>query len=110
MNEGYCWSSSIRDNFLQTSKELKTSRVGDHRPEGIIIAIGPDIKKSHSLSNTHHHWDICPTVLHMMGINTPSYCDGKLIQGIFSEQSPFFSKPFSKEKKSEKDKNGLRRK
>ncbi len=103
LNEGYCWSSSIRDNFLQTSKELKTSRVGDHRPEGIIIAIGPDIKKSHSLSNTHHHWDICPTVLHMMGINTPSYCDGNLIQGIFSEQSPFFSKPFSKEKKSEKD-------
>ncbi|MGH7884960.1 MAG: alkaline phosphatase family protein [Thermodesulfobacteriota bacterium] len=103
LNEGYCWSPLIRENFLLTSKELKISRAGDHRPEGIIIAIGPDIKKSHTLSKSYFHWDICPTILHMMETDIPSYCDGNLIREIFREQSSFFTKSISKKEISEKE-------
>jgi len=103
LNNGYCWSPSIRENFLLTSKELKISRVGDHRPEGIILAIGPDINKSYTLSKTYFHWDICPTVLHMMETDIPSYCDGNLIREIFMEQSSFFTKSISKQEISEKE-------
>lgn len=103
LNEGYCWSPSIRENFLLTNKELKTSRVGDHRPEGILIAIGPDIKKSYTLSKHYFLWDICPTVLHIMNTKTPSYCDGNLIREIFKEDSLFFTKSISKQEITEKE-------
>jgi len=51
---------------------------GDHRPEGILIASGPDIKAAQEVSGAHI-MDIAPTVLALMGQAIPAYMDGRVL-------------------------------
>ena len=100
LNEGYCWSPSIQNEFLLTRNELSKIRSGDHRPEGIFLATGPDIKNNQELFHAKI-WDIFPTMLHLLGQQIPSYTDGKILKEIFDENSIAFKQPPSI-KKSEK--------
>lgn len=89
LNEGYRWNPYLRDtNYLMTNKEYGDEiRVGDHRPEGILIAYGSNIKKGENLTKKIMLWDICPTIMHMFDIPIPSYMDGKPIKEIFHSES-----------------------
>ena len=57
-------------------------RTGDHRPEGIFLAHGPNIQPGH-LSETPHLIDVAPTVLHLAGASIPPSMDGHVIAEAF---------------------------
>jgi len=58
----------------------------DHRPHGIFISYGPDIKKGHEIRNAVIT-DIAPTILYMMGMSIPPVTDGRVLREIFEEGS-----------------------
>jgi predicted AlkP superfamily phosphohydrolase/phosphomutase len=62
---------------------------GNHGPNGIFLAVGPDIKKSESLEICLE--DVAPTSLALMGIRPPDFMDGHTIQEIMVEQRPLHS-------------------
>jgi len=102
LNDGYCYSASLKENYLVSPEELGNIRTGDHRPEGIFFAVGPDIKKDYTISQTNL-WDICPTILHILGVQISSYMDGKVKTEIFDKQSPLYDKKILFKNKSEKE-------
>ena len=50
----------------------------EHRPEGILLALGPGIRKGAQVTGASII-DLAPTVLHLMGLPIPSYMDGKVL-------------------------------
>jgi predicted AlkP superfamily phosphohydrolase/phosphomutase len=60
-------------------------RDGCHRPEGIFAAYGPDIRSGVNLGNKLHTIDITPTLLYILGLQTPNYADGRVIREIFRD-------------------------
>ena len=57
---------------------------GFHRPEGIFIARGKEIKEGHEFSGADI-MDLAPTVLYLMGYPVPDDMDGKVLTEIFKE-------------------------
>lgn len=93
LKEGYRWTSHIRDtHYLLEPKEFDLIRSGDHRPDGIIIATGPNISKGKILEKSPILWDISPTILHMLKIDIPSYMDGNPIKEIFDKKSELYKR------------------
>lgn len=103
LNEGFCWSPSIRDKFLLSPEEFGKLRTGDHRPEGILFAVGPDIKSDYNLEKKINNWDIFPTILHLLEQSIPNYVDGRVIEEIFNEKSNISKKSITFENTSEKE-------
>lgn len=75
------------------SKELKSgvmgklmslSNTGCHRPEGMFMASGPDIKSNFKFDSANII-DFFPTLLDYLGIKQPSGVDGKIFDLIFKE-------------------------
>ena len=104
LNEGFCWSPSIRDNFVLSTEEFGKLRSGDHRPEGILFATGPDIKADCKLENKVDNLDVFPTILHLLEQSIPDYIDGKVIEGIFNEGSDVGKRKIIFENLSEENK------
>ena len=109
LNEGYRWSPYLRDaGYLLNNEEYNDPiRVGDHRPEGIIIGAGPDFAKNKILDKSPMLWDVCATILHMFNVKIPSYFDGKPIKEIFDKNSEFYKKDISISDKSSLTKKNL---
>ena len=103
LNEGYGWSPLIRNEFLVNRDELDKTLTGDHRPEGIFFASGPDIKSNYLLKNEIFGWDVFPTILHLLEENIPNYVDGKVINEIFQENSDVQKRTIIIDKTTEKD-------
>jgi len=57
---------------------------GTHRIEGIFAAKGPNIRKGGKLSEAGIA-DLAPTVLYSMGEKIPLSMDGRVMEGIFTE-------------------------
>lgn len=57
-----------------------------HRRYGIFLAIGQDFKRGYRIPEAHIT-DITPTALHILGLQIPSYMDGRVIEQIFCEGS-----------------------
>jgi predicted AlkP superfamily phosphohydrolase/phosphomutase len=57
---------------------------GDHRPYGIFIAYGPDIKRGSTVSNANLY-DIAPTILYLQDHPIPKDVDGRVLTDIFTE-------------------------
>ncbi|GBF79934.1 alkaline phosphatase family protein [Aphanothece sacrum] len=55
---------------------LPPYRAGSHRPEGMILAYGPEIEPGTSLSQGHV-LDLAPTILSLMDAPIPEYLEGK---------------------------------
>ena len=104
LNEGFCWSPSIRDNFVLSTEEFGKLRSGDHRPEGILFATGPDIKADCKLENKVDNLDVFPTILHLLEQSIPDYIDGKVIEDIFNEGSDVGKRKIIFENLSEENK------
>lgn len=58
----------------------------NHGPNGILLAMGPGIRKSGSLDIRLE--DVAPTALALMGIRPPDFMDGRAIQEIMVEPHP----------------------
>jgi len=61
-------------------------RTGGHRPHGIFLAYGPDIRPGARLDQLSIY-DVAPTVLHLMGLPIPGGMDGRVMQGVFFPHS-----------------------
>jgi predicted AlkP superfamily phosphohydrolase/phosphomutase len=61
--------------------------VGDHKPQGLFIAYGPDISKT-TPPETISILDIAPTVLHMLNKPIPTYMEGNVINLWTSLSAP----------------------
>jgi predicted AlkP superfamily phosphohydrolase/phosphomutase len=55
-----------------------TWRSGNHEPEGLVLAYGPDIKRGQRIERAELI-DLCPTILHMLGEPVPDDIDGRVI-------------------------------
>lgn len=72
-----------------THKELEWAETvsrpsGDHRREGIFLALGKHIKQSLQIQDANIV-DVFPTVLFTMGIPIPEDTDGRILTEIFKE-------------------------
>src|SRR5207248_272157 len=54
---------------------LEWKRTGTHRPEGIFLIAGPGIAVGRRLEGARL-LDVCPTVLHLLGVPLPDDMDG----------------------------------
>jgi predicted AlkP superfamily phosphohydrolase/phosphomutase len=59
---------------------------GTHRPQGVIICEGPQIKSAVKTADACVY-DIVPTVLNLLGIAKPEDLDGRVLNEILSEQA-----------------------
>jgi predicted AlkP superfamily phosphohydrolase/phosphomutase len=58
---------------------------GDHRPEGILVAVGPDVREATEIM-ARSIMDVAPTVLAAMGLPIPADMDGAPIQDAFKKK------------------------
>ena len=92
LNDGYCptyYSDGPDSDYIGNDKggyKGGTSNTGIHRPEGIFMSYGSDIRKV-EFGHQFRVWDIAPTLLHMMGLPIPAYMDGQVLKDIFKPQS-----------------------
>jgi predicted AlkP superfamily phosphohydrolase/phosphomutase len=84
------WRCISRSSFVDGAffqKQLpREDYSGTHRPEGIVIARGPEIRKGHRLRQADII-DIAPTLLHILEIPIPRDMDGKVLQDLFEPTS-----------------------
>jgi predicted AlkP superfamily phosphohydrolase/phosphomutase len=71
---------------VSISKDLSFFQgwTGTHRPFGIFLAYGPQIKKGMTIS-TATQYDITPTLLYLQDHSIPNDMDGKVLTDIFTE-------------------------
>ncbi len=89
---GYEISPRLLPSILEPSKATGDIRTGTHRPRGIFLAFGPDIKRG-KLPHNINTWDIAPTILHEFGLPIPDYMDGWVLKEIFKERSKILTRP-----------------
>jgi len=66
--------------------------IATHKPEGIFIAYGYNIKKGVILSPKIKIYDIAPTILHIFGVPIPKDMDGRVLKEIIEEKSDIFKR------------------
>lgn len=93
LNEGYlfrAWFDGSGDAEKQrviaspTAMKGNSKETGGHRPEGIFLAYGSNIKKGLLMSEHVNTWDVAPTILHILGLPALSYMDGHVCSSIFN--------------------------
>jgi predicted AlkP superfamily phosphohydrolase/phosphomutase len=63
------------------------THAADHRPEGILLAEGPDIAAGATPTDASV-LDVAPTVLHSMSEPIPTTADGRVLDELFAPDSP----------------------
>ena len=84
-NEG--WTVLRRFADLAPIVREQTGLMGTHRPEGILIAAGPDIRSNSSLMEADLI-DLVPTLLHLLGGEVPEDMDGRVLTELLQSQRP----------------------
>ncbi len=64
-----------------------SSKTGDHRIDGIMVAWGGGIRPAEG-DLRFRIWDVLPTVMHLNGRAVPEICDGRVLQEILREERP----------------------
>lgn len=59
-------------------------RTGDHRPEGLFLAWGPQVRPG-LLSESPHILDLAPTLLHLLDLPIPEAMEGRVITAALQE-------------------------
>ena len=58
---------------------------GDHRMHGILLGRGPELRRGARIEGARII-DYAPTILHSFGVEVPSDMDGRVLEGIFTEE------------------------
>jgi len=86
------WRCISRSSFVQGAvfqkDSIREDYSGTHRPEGILIVRGPEIRKDHRLGQAEII-DIVPTLLHILEIPIPDDMDGRVLKDLFEPESDF---------------------
>jgi predicted AlkP superfamily phosphohydrolase/phosphomutase len=61
---------------------------GSHRPEGILIAAGPEFRQAEAVPEASL-MDLAPTVLHLLGVAVPRSMDGRVLTGCLRPGSRY---------------------
>jgi len=80
--ENHYWTDDSLETMILIKEQGSQFASGYHRPNGIFIAWGKNIRRGKSLENAEII-DIAPTVLYLMGLPVPKDMDGKLLKDIF---------------------------
>ena len=94
LKEGYRYSYKFgfgRGGEIIHYEEGKGRREswGVHRKEGVLMAMGPGIRKRYKVGGARII-DLAPTILHIMNIPVPSYMDGRVLEEMFEgDLSPY---------------------
>jgi len=79
-NEGYAASSDLsRGAVLQ---DVSGEGRGDHSPEGVLIAAGPQIRSGQGMTSAALI-DLAPTILFALGLSIPRDMDGDVLREMF---------------------------
>ncbi len=82
LDPDYAVTSTLGSTLM--TPESRPLRSGDHRPEGMFLACGPNVRPGF-LPGTPRLIDMAPTLLHMVGLPTPDEMDGHVISSAFTE-------------------------
>ena len=81
MSDGYAADEYVGGDLIVPSAHRYGPRIlgpsGTHAPEGLVAALGPDIRSGSSIEA--RIVDIAPTILYLMGLPIPSQMDGKVL-------------------------------
>lgn len=87
LKKGYMGEASWADRRKMLKGQvfaLYPKPVLNHHEDGIFFFCGPDVKEEVNLGDISI-LDICPTILHAMGLKVPEDIDGKAIQEAFRQ-------------------------
>ncbi|MFQ5940569.1 MAG: alkaline phosphatase family protein [Nitrososphaerales archaeon] len=100
--EGYGTSDHASPDLFGEARDLKGGApyAGTHRPEGIFIAYGPNIRSGLNVGSIPS-WNIAPTMLHLLELPIPTQMDGTVVEQIFKH--PIGAGYISHESTDEKD-------
>jgi predicted AlkP superfamily phosphohydrolase/phosphomutase len=90
LDDGYSYlfrpSTGRRRPPVEILDQEERTRVksGDHRPEGIFLATGPQVAAPMELKDVKIT-DVAPTILHILGLPVPSDMDGKVLTELFTD-------------------------
>jgi predicted AlkP superfamily phosphohydrolase/phosphomutase len=62
-----------------------------HRMDGIVLCYGEGIRRGSKINNATIY-DVAPTILHMFNVPIPKDMDGRVLKGIFDENSEFYKR------------------
>jgi len=96
--------------FVENAVGL-TKRTGEHEENGILLAVGPNIKKGVEIKDATIY-DVTPTILHIIGIPIPGYMDGRVLNELFEQKSEFGRRKIEYQKidaEKEKVKNKIKK-
>lgn len=88
---GYGWSEAMSDDFKLFEVPLISGYKQGLLPESTtslwtpFIIMGPGVKKGYKLQKNICNTDQLPTILRLMGIDIPSYMEGKIIDEIIAK-------------------------
>ena len=82
--DSLCYSADGRQIVVTPSATAGNQWKGSHRPEGIFLARGPNIKQGENVAGARIY-DIAPTILYLHDHPTPENLDGKVLTNIFTE-------------------------
>ncbi|MCX7012266.1 MAG: alkaline phosphatase family protein [Candidatus Sumerlaeota bacterium] len=69
----------------RTLRDSRSTPNGFHRPDGILLTIGPSFRRGGSPVEGARMIDIAPTVLHAFGLPVPDDMDGRVLETLFDE-------------------------
>ena len=85
LRDALCYHGEGKPIITEAPKQWVGSRWrGSHRPNGIFIAYGPNIKQGARITNATLY-DITPTILYLQGHPIPEDMDGRVLTDIFTE-------------------------
>jgi predicted AlkP superfamily phosphohydrolase/phosphomutase len=77
--------------LFATDGHLLTQQIrgdsGCHRQEGLLMAVGPGIRRGETLSDAQI-MDLAPTILHLAGLPVRSEMDGRVLVEILEDPQP----------------------
>jgi len=97
MRKGYLMENDLSKKDILTKSFEEYLPSGHHEPEGILMMMGPNVKKGKELDHAHI-MDIVPTIMYVMGLPIPSDMDGKVLTTAF--ESSFVKRNSPKYKKT----------
>jgi predicted AlkP superfamily phosphohydrolase/phosphomutase len=99
----------ISPNF-ETYSSVVNSTTYTHDIDGILMTVGPHIRRNTELKSQVNAWDVAPTILHILGVPIPSDMDGRVLKEIFEPDSDLEKRAVVFEKVERIEKRVYRRK
>jgi len=72
------------DDLFRRRMRGKDYQLGIHHRKGMMVLVGPEVRKGHKLELPLDIIDIAPMVVYLLGIPIPSFMQGRLIEEAFS--------------------------